>query len=155
MALRSRLALLLVVALFAPACGDDITGPTGQRAALAVTVNPNPVPVSQSPLTGVVSVGYKIVITETNGGSGELLFVSSQIYDPETGQQVALNYFDGADLIVFVGTKKVEPLATLEVAQTLSYVLPDFRTAAQLTVNVQMKDDQGNLLNQSLLVKIE
>jgi hypothetical protein len=155
MALRSRLALLLVVALFFPACEDDVTGPTGQRAALAVTVNPNPVPVSQSPLTGVVSVGYKIVITETNGGSGELVFVSSQIYDPETGQQVALNYFDGADLIVFVGTKKVEPLATLEVAQTLSYVLPDFRTAAQLTVNVQMKDDQGNLLNQSLLVKIE
>jgi hypothetical protein len=155
MALRSRLALLLVVALFVPACGDDLTSPTGNRAALAVTVEPNPVKGSQSPLTGVVSVGYKIVITETNGGSGVLLFVSSQIYDPETGQQVALNYFDGADLIVFVGTKNGEPLATLEVAQTLSYVLPEFRTAAQLTVNVQMKDEQGNLLNQSLLVKIE
>ena len=37
----------------------------------------------------------------------------------------------------------------------MSYILPDFRTAAQLTVNVQMKGDQGNLLNQSLLVKIE
>jgi hypothetical protein len=118
-------------------------------------VEPNPVKASQSPLTGVVSVGYKIVITETNGGSGVLLFVSSQIYDPETGQQVALNYFDGADLVVFVGTKNVEPLGTVEVAQTLSYVLPDFRTAAQLTVNVQMKDEQGTLLNQSLLVKIE
>ena len=41
--------------------------------------------------------------------------MSSQIYDPETGQQVALNYFDGADLIVFVGTKKIEPLGTLVV----------------------------------------
>lgn len=122
-----------------PSCFQDSRSlPLASQNALSISR----VPVSQSPLTGVVSVGYKIVITETNGGSGELLFVSSQIYDPETGQQVALNYFDGADLIVFVGTKKVEPLATLEVAQTLSYVLPDFRTAAQLTVNVQMKDEQ-------------
>jgi hypothetical protein len=84
-----------------------------------------------------------------------LLFVSSQIYDPETGRQVALTYFDGADLVVFVGSKKIEPLGTLDVPQTASYILPDFRTAAQLTVNVQLKDDQGCLLNQSLLVKIE
>ena len=124
-------------------------------AVIAITVDPNPVPVSQSPLTGVVSVGYKIVITETNGGSGEIVFVSSQIYDPETGAQVALTYFDSSDLVVFVGSKNIEPLGTLTVPQTASYILPDFRTAAQMTVNVQMKDDQGTLLNQSVLVKIE
>ena len=112
-------------------------------------------PPSQSPLTGVVSVGYKVVITETNGGSGEVLFVSSQIYDPETGAQVALTYFDSSDLVVFVGSKKIEPLGTLTVPQTASYILPDFRTAAQMTVNVQVQDDQGTLLNQSVLVKIE
>jgi len=155
MALRRRPALLLALALLFPACGEDITGPTGRRAALTLTVDPNPVKGSQSPLTGVVSVGYKVVITETNGGSGEVIFVSAQIYDPETGQQVALTYFDGADLIVFVGSKQIEPNGTLIVPQTSSYILPDFRTAAQLTVNVQMKDDQGTLLNQSLLVKIE
>ena len=112
-------------------------------------------PPSQSPLTGAVSVGYKVVITETNGGSGEVLFVSSQIYDPETGAQVALTYFDSSDLVVFVGSKKIEPLGTLIVPQTSSYILPDYRTAAQMTINVQVKDDQGTLLNQSVLVKIE
>jgi len=152
---RRRVALVLAAALLAPACGEDITGPAGSRAVIAVTVDPNPVRGSQSPLTGVVSVGYKVVITEVNGGSGEVLFVSSQIYDPETGAQVALTYFDSSDLVVFVGSKEIEPLGTLTVAQTASYILPDFRTAAQLTVNVQMKDDQGNLLNQSVLVKIE
>ena len=40
-------------------------------------------------------------------------------------------------------------------SQNLTYVLPDFRTLAQLTVNVQVKDDRSGLLNQSLLVKIE
>ena len=155
MALRRRLALVLAAALLLPACGGDTTTPSGARAVIAITVDPNPVPPSQSPLTGVVSVGYKVVITETNGGSGEVLFVSSQIYDPETGAQVSLTYFDGADLIVFVGSKKIEPLGTLIVPQTASYVLPDYRTAAQMTVNVQIKDDQGTLLNQSVLVKIE
>jgi hypothetical protein len=155
MVLRRPLTLVLAAALLAPACGGSTTGPSGSRAVVSITVDPNPVPVSQSPLTGVVSVGYKVVITETNGGSGEVLFVSSQIYDPETGTQVSLTYFDSSDLVVFVGSKKIEPLGTLIVPQTASYVLPDYRTAAQMTINVQIKDDQGTLLNQSVLVKIE
>jgi hypothetical protein len=156
MALRRRLALVLAVALLLPACGGDVTTPSGQRAVIAVTVDPNPVPASQSPLTGAVSVGYKIVITETNGGSGEVLFVSSQIYDPETGAQVSLTYFDSSDLVVFVGSKKIEPFGTLTVPQTASYILlPDYRTAAQMTVNVQVQGEQGALINQSVLVKIE
>jgi len=155
MADRRRLALVLAAALLAPACGGGTTGPSGARASITVAVDPNPVPGSQSPLTGAISVAYKVVITEVNGGSGQVLFVSSQIYDPESGQQVALTYFDGADLIVFVGSNKIKPGGTLIVPQTASYILPDFRKAAQLTVNVQVKDDQGTLLNQSLLVKIE
>ena len=152
-----RLALLLAGALLAPGCGDDNPAAPGgaTRAIIEVTVDPNPVPGAQSPLTGAISAAYRVVITEVNGLGGEVLFVSSQIYDPETGLQVALNYFDGADLLVFVGSKRVEALGTLVVPQTSGYVLPDYRKPAQLAVNVQMKDDRGNLLNQSVLVKIE
>jgi hypothetical protein len=84
-----------------------------------------------------------------------VLFVSSQIFDPESGAQVALNYFDSADLKVFVGSDTVAPNGTLTVPQTASYILPDFRKAAQMTVNVQVQGDQGLLINQSVLVKIE
>ena len=70
------------------------------------------------------------MITESNGGTGKVLFVSSQIFDPETGVQVALNYFDSADLKVFVGSDTIEPNGTLIVPQTASYILPDFRRAA-------------------------
>jgi hypothetical protein len=151
------LVLVLASGLLAAACGNDnVTLPDGaSRAIIQVTIEPSPVPPSQNPLTGTVSVGYKVVITETNGLGGEVLFVSSQIYDPETGLQVALTYFDAADLVVFVGSKRLEPLGTLNVPQTASYVLPDYRVPALLAVNVQMKDDRGNLLNQSVLVKIE
>jgi hypothetical protein len=70
MALRRRLALVLAAVLLAPACNDNITLPGGNRAVITVAVDPNPVPGSQSPLTGAVSVAYKVVITEVNGGGG-------------------------------------------------------------------------------------
>jgi hypothetical protein len=37
----------------------------------------------------------------------------------------------------------------------MSYLLPDFRTKATLTINVQLKDDHDNVINQSVLVKVE
>lgn len=155
MALRRPFVLVLAIALLVPACGGGTTTPSGSVAVINVTVDPNPVPPSQNPLTGVVSVGYKVLITESNGGGGEVLFVSSQIFDPATGAQVALNYFDSSDLVVFVGSKQIEPLGTLTVAQTASYILPNLGTAANLTVNVQVQGDQGALINKSILVKIE
>ena len=154
--IRLRLPFVLLAALFAPACGNDTpTIGEAQRAAIQVTVDPNPVPPSQNQLTGAVSIGYRITITELAGLGGEILFVSAQVYDPETGLLMSLTYFDGADLIVFVGDKRVEAGGTLVVPQTTSYILPDFRINALLAVNVQMKDDRENLINQSVLVKVE
>ena len=150
------LSLAVVAALLLPACGQD-NPPTGTatNAILSVSVDPTPIPPSFNNLTGVVSIGYRIVITEINGLGGEVLFVSAQVYDPETGQQRSLTYFDGADLIVFVGEKRVEAFETLEVPQTTSYTLPDARINALLAVNVQLRDDRDNLINQSVLVKVE
>ena len=153
---KLRLGALAVLALLAPACGGSNPTITDvARAALAITVDPNPVPPSQNALTGAVSIGYRITITETAGLGGELQFVSSQVYDPATGLLLSLTYFDGADLVVFVGKKRVDPGGTLVVPQTASYVLPDLSTHATLVVSVQMKDDRDNVINQSLLVKVE
>jgi hypothetical protein len=154
----SRLLLPLVIALaaLAPGCGEDpITAGDAARAALAVSVSPNPVPPSQNLLTGAVSIGYRITISELAGLGGEVLFVSAQVYDPETGLLASLTYYDSADLIVFVGTKRIDPGGTMEVPQTTSYLLPDLRVNALLAINVQMKDDRENLINQSILVKVE
>ena len=151
--LRTAVAL---AALVAPACGSSTpTIGTGTRAALTLTVDPNPVPPSQNVLTGSVSIGYKITITETAGLGGTMVFVASKIYDPATGQLLSLTYFDSDDLVVFVGKKRIDPNGTLVVPQTGSYILPDLSKNATLSVDVQMKDDQGNLINQSLLVKVE
>ena len=160
--LLPRLGAVLLAALILPACGEDTpTSGEAPRAVIVVTVDPNPVPPSQNLLTGAVSIGYRITITETptaafpQGLGGEVQFVSSQIYDPASGQLLSLTYFDSDDLVVFVGKKRVEAGGTLVVPQTGSYFLPDLSTNATLTVNVQMKDDKDNIINQSVLVKIE
>jgi hypothetical protein len=150
------LALALLATLLLPSCGDDNpTNPSVARAAISITIAPAPVPPVQNSLTGTVSIGYRITITELNGLGGELQFVSSQVYDPETGLLASLTYFDGADLVVFVGKKHLDPGGTLVIPQTASYFLPDFRTKALLSVNAQLKDDHDNVINQSVLVKVE
>jgi hypothetical protein len=151
-----HLGLVVLAALLLPACGSTPTTPTDiPRAALLVTVDPTPVPPSQNTLTGAVSIGYKIVITETAGLGGTMQFVSSQIFNPANGQLLSLTYFDGDDLIVFVGKKRIDPGGTMIVPQTGTYTLPDLSKNATLVVNVQMLDDRDNIINSSVLVKIE
>jgi hypothetical protein len=153
---RPLLAVPLAAALLAPACGNDnITLPDVTRAVLDISVDPNPVPGTQNEVTLSVSTTYRVTITETAGLGGEIVFVSSSVYDPSTGRQVALNYYDSTDLTVYVGSKRIEPLGQLAVPQTTTYTLSDFTVPANLVVAAQLKDDRSNLINTSLLVKIE
>ncbi len=157
--MSARTPLLGAVALaasLAAGCGNNNNTITDvPRAALTVAVDPTPVPPSQNALTGVISIGYKIVVTETAGLGGTVQFISSQVYDPATGQLLSLTYFDSDDLVVFVGTKRIDPGGTLTVPQTASFLLPDLSKNATLVVNVQLLDDRGNTVNQSVLVKVE
>ena len=153
---RFLFAVLLAGVLLAPGCGTSTPTNTGvTRAVIDVSVAPSPVPGTQNALTGSVTAAYTITITETAGLGGDVDFVSSTVYEPSTGKQVALSYYDGADLIVYVGSKHVEPQGTLVVPQTVTYALSDLSKAANLTVSVQMRDDRQNLIYTSVLVKIE
>ena len=44
---------------------------------------------------------------------------------------------------------------SLTIPQTIAYVLPESRTAANMTVAAQLKDDRGNLINQALQVQLK
>ena len=151
-----RFAVPALAALLVPACNNNNNTITGiPRAALTITVDPSPVPPNQNVLTGAVNLSYKITITEIAGLGGTVQFVSSQVFDPVSGLLVSLNYFDSNDLVVFVGKKRIEPNGTLVVPQTATYTLADLTKNATLVVNVQMLDDHDNVINQSVLVKVE
>ena len=148
--------VILLAAAILPSCGEDNASglPPAQRSAILVGVDPNPVIGVQNVLTGAVSAAYIVQIRELAGLGGEVRFINSTVFDPETGLQVAVNFFDNDALKVFVGESRIEPNGELDVPQTVNYVLPDFRVEADLTVNVQVQDDRGSVVNQSILVPI-
>jgi hypothetical protein len=153
---RPKLLVAAWLALLVPACSSNTpTIGDATRALITVTVDPNPITATQNPLTSEVTATYKVVITETAGLGGTVNFVSSSVFDPATGLQVALNYFDSQDLLVFVGSDRIEPSGTVSVPQTTTYLLPDLSIAATLTVAVQVTDDRGSLVNTSVLVPIQ
>jgi hypothetical protein len=150
------LPALLAGALLVPGCGNDNPAASDvPKAVIDVSVEPNPISGTQNEVTLAVSATYTITVTETAGLGGEVVFISAAVYDPATGRQVSLNYYDGTDLQVYQGSKRIEPLGQLVLAQTASYTLSDFTKAADLVVTVQMKDDHTNLVYASLLVKIQ
>jgi hypothetical protein len=155
---RSRgfgLAAALLIATLLPACNDTTTNlPDIPRSIIVVTVEPSPVIGLQNILTGAVSAAYVVKIEERAGLGGTVQFVKGTIFDPESGFQVAVTFYDSSDLKVFVGSDRIDPQSTLDVTQTASYILSDYRVSAELSVSVQILDDQGTLINQSILVPI-
>lgn len=149
------LAFVLFAASLLPACNDNVSNLPGvTQGRILVTVTPNPVLGTQDQLLGSVSAAFFIKVQEINGLGGNIRFVNSTVFDPVTGLQAAATYWDSADLIVFVGTDRVDAQTELEFTQTTSYVLSDLRVDANLTVNVQFVDDNGYLTNESILVPI-
>ncbi len=152
------LLLVLLAALVMPACDQgtgSVTLPNIPSSGIDVSVDPNPVVAVQNTLTLAATATFKIKIAEQKGLGCQVIFVNSSVFDPGTGAQVSLNYYDSADLTVFVGTNRIEALGTMTIPQSVTYALPSLGKAATLVVSVQVKDDRGNLLNRSVLATIQ
>ena len=149
--------VILLAAVILPSCEQDNPSglpPNVTRSVIIVRVDPSPVDGVQNTLNGAVSAAYIVQIRELAGLGGDVRFINSTVFDPDTGFQVAVNFFDSDSLKVFVGDSRIEPNGELDVAQTANYALPDFRVEADLTVAVQFQDDRGSVVNQSILVPI-
>jgi len=98
-----------------------------------------------------------VVISEVAGQGGEVVEVTSTLYDAATRVEIGLLTYDGSDLVVFVGEKRVEAGGTLEVPQQIDYTIPGNAAAkeAVLHVVVRFKDDRANNLRASALVQVQ
>lgn len=151
----SRVLGAAVAALAIGACGSDTPSPTPgvQISLLTVTVTPNPISTIQSSPAGPTwSVNYVVKLTESNGLGGKVELLSGALYDDANGALIARNQFDDRDLIVFVGANRVEPNGSLEIRQDLSYVASAKRPTS-VVVAVRFRDDRGNLIEPSLIVR--
>lgn len=149
--LRLAAALLFVVTL--PGCGNSTPTPTGIGAAvITLSIAPNPIATVSTSGSSFV-VRWISTVKETAGQGLTVELVEARLFDDVTGLVIAATVFDDKDLIVFVGSKRVEASSSLDIPQELSYTATAKR-AAFLTVRVRVKDDRGNTLEQSLLVKV-
>lgn len=149
-------AMVPTLALCA-SCGEKTPFELGEvlRSVLEVTVTPSPVEGIQNTLTGTVTASYQVTVTERAGLGGKVLFIAGSVFDPASGRQVAQNYYETADLVVFLGTSRIEPQGSLSMPQNQTYLLPDLSKAALLTISVQFKDDRDNIINASTLVNLQ
>lgn len=154
-------ALLPMLALLA-SCGSSTPVDLGEvlRSTITVEVTPNPVSATQNAVSFACTASYEIKISEVpntsgQGLGGEVVFVSSSVYDPVSGKLMGQTIYDSADMTVFVGSKRVNAADSLSFKHQVSYTLPDLTKAAPLTVAVQFKDDRGNLIQTSTLVQIQ
>jgi hypothetical protein len=155
----AALALFALAALVGlPACETgtgipSITGPA--NAQIAVSLDPASIVGTQNSVTKAVKVEFDVKLQELNGLGCAITFVNASIFEPASGAQVAQVYFDAADLVVYVGSQRVEAQGTLVVPETLSYALADGSKEATVVVSVQAKDDRGNLINRSVMAQIQ
>jgi hypothetical protein len=151
---RSALPFALILAAALPGCSNTPTTPSGiTRSVITVVVTPTPVPVTTSTTSiGLHTVKYKVVVTETAGLGGEFVQINSTIFDETTGAAMGFTNYDAADLVVFVGSKRLEGSKSVEIQQQIDFVLPKDFKGGRIAVAVQFRDDRANLQTQSLLV---
>lgn len=148
-----------LLALLLPACSNTPVSATGTPAFLTLTVQPNPIIATNTlnPSFYDYDISWSVTITETAGVGGLLNFVKGTLYDPSTGLAAGPpTILDSSDLLVLVGANRVNPSGKVVVSnQRISYRLPSRGRAALLAVDVEMKDDNGNLLDPSILVPVQ
>jgi hypothetical protein len=150
-----RFAFILALALSLPACNKSSSTPSGVAAAsITMSVAPNPiVTVVSNPVGPVFSIRFTTTLKESAGLGVTVEEVKSDLFDDTTGILIGRTLYDDKDLVVFVGSKRVEGNAKLDVEQTISYSALAKRNGS-LTVTVKMRDDKGNTIEQALLVKV-
>jgi hypothetical protein len=80
--------------------------------------------------------------------------VNGTVFDDASGVALAFNNYDSADILVFVGSKRIDAGQSRPVTQQIDYALADPAQKVVLTINIQFKDDRGNFVSQSILVRV-
>jgi hypothetical protein len=144
----------LALALLAASCSSPST-PTPSpspsprpKAAITVNVETQPLVPSGDPSRPNLA-SWIVVIQETNGVGGDLVFVNSSLRDARTGASARPTgnmALGTAEILALLGTTRLEAHGTVRVPENLSYGLASGGRAVRLAVAVQTRDDSTNLI---------
>jgi hypothetical protein len=151
--------VLCCAAALAPlaSCGSSPTTPsTGAIAVVTLTAKPDPiVSVITNTFGPTYTATWTLTMTESGAVGGTVQLMRASVFDNATGKLVAATNYDSNDLLVFVGKNRLEASGTLDVPLQVSYILSTLDRSATLTLFTTVKDDRGNSVDSSLLVKLQ
>jgi hypothetical protein len=124
-------------------------------AFITLSIAPSPVvSVLYSTLGPTYAANWTTSIVESAGRGGTVQLIKAYVYDSTNGTLLTTSNYDSKDLVVFVGSSRVEANGALAVPQQATFT-PTTGKGATLTVVVTFKDDGGIVQERSLLTKIE
>jgi hypothetical protein len=135
--------------------GSNTVTPGATPAYITLEINPNPVLATPySPAGPTYAANWTTSIIESAGRGGTVQLVKATVYDSASGISLTTANYDESDLVVFVGSSRVDANGVLAVPQQATYA-SSAGEAATLTVTVTFKDDAGIVQERSVLAKIE
>lgn len=161
MSLRTVAGLLAAV-LIAPGCDVlDVLDSTKSSAAIAITVDPNPVVIRVACLASVpppefclASLDPTITIAETGGVGGKLEAIDLVVRNNATGVEEGRVALDATWVREQAGTDRIEARGRLAFRPVVAGYRVRNGTAPSLvfTIAVRFIDDNGHTINQTLQV---
>ena len=136
---------------------EPTPSPTPASASLSVSVSPNPVNATETgdPQTPL-RADWVVTITAAGAG-GAVSFVNATLRDADTGalpDPTGRLSLAAQAIAAQAGTNRVPAGGSLRVAQGLDYAPPADGRRGTLVVTVQLIDDLGNLVSQSVTVAV-
>jgi hypothetical protein len=153
----SRAVAALACGLVLAGC-NSATSTLGTLPAAALTLTPLPNPILATAATTPgyqYNIQWSLSIQETAGIGGTLHYITSSLYDPTTGAKVAFVTLGPTELVAQYGTDQIAPSGTLKVQQQLNYSVAGGTKGALLSIEVELKDTNGNLIDPAVLVEVE
>lgn len=149
-----RAALAAAFAALLAACSRDVAAPTAlaiaavatPSAGLAVAIEAAPVAQTRDRLQPF-QAAWRVVIQETGGVGGRLLWVNATVRDAASGARAwpAASVYLGTDqLVPLLGSDRMPAHGTVTVPGQLKYALPSGGRIATVDVAVQLVDDNGH-----------
>jgi hypothetical protein len=148
-------AALVVAGLALAGCESGVLPTDIPQAQIALTVSPVPVVAKPTTIAGRFLAEFTVTAAELAGQGGEVIFVQATVFDPANGFSIANIHYDSDDLRAFVGQRRIEAGQRMEIPLQLNYGNLDGSVPATLVVAFRFRDDNQNVLDHSLLVKID
>jgi hypothetical protein len=148
-------------ALLVAGSGCDVLEPNKSSAAIAITVDPNPVVIRVACLASVpppefclASLDPTITIAETGGVGGKLEAIDLVVRNNATGTEEGRVALDSAWVREQAGTDRIEARGRLAFRPVVAGYRVRNGTVPALvfTIGVRFLDDNGHTVNQSLQV---